>query len=334
MKQFLYHLLRFSLFGVVLIFVFETLISVKPISNADIKLRESILAFEKNAKNINTLFLGDSRVFYGIDPSSINSNSIIHNFSFSSEPIATTYYKIKYYIEKDMLPKLDKILIIFDDYMLTSDTRTIMNTDYNYSKYYRHYFDEIVSEMTFLEQVSFGIKQYSNFVRLFPMLKNILELNITNIIYRPHTVSNKNEIVEETGYCRRDYSINNDDFVREKSNFLEKYQNINKNITPHPFPLMYYKKIINLLKKNNIEIFFVLIPEPTDILMSDFMFEKFDIINERSLVFAEKQFPDIKFINYKNIGIDWRVDDFSDFGHLNSKGVKKLGRIIGENKLF
>jgi ABC-type microcin C transport system permease subunit YejB len=74
------------------------------ISASDREMGRSRTAFERRRTDVEILALGDSRVYHGVDPQFIHPKA--HNFGFPSEPIQSTYWKMKYYLERGDLPRL------------------------------------------------------------------------------------------------------------------------------------------------------------------------------------------------------------------------------------
>ena len=134
MKRFLKKLIYFVLIVLFIAVLIESVFHKFRLTNFDIALSKSINNFEEVSDDIEVLFLGDSRTFYGINPITINSKLKTQNFSFPSEPIQTTYWKMKYYFDNEMLDSLKLAYILIDEEMLTGDSRIGLQTVYDYSK--------------------------------------------------------------------------------------------------------------------------------------------------------------------------------------------------------
>jgi hypothetical protein len=72
---------------------------------------QSLRFLEYRAPEIDVLFLGDSEIYYGIDPRQIEFPMGIHNFAFPAEGIIATYHKLKHYVESGALPKLHTLFL-------------------------------------------------------------------------------------------------------------------------------------------------------------------------------------------------------------------------------
>tara|TARA_B100001250_G_C19700684_1_gene744617 strand:+ start:77 stop:1096 length:1020 start_codon:yes stop_codon:yes gene_type:complete len=320
MKKFLKKLKWFTFLVFLLIIISEIALSKFKIFPGDILLNQSIKNFEKDAMNTEVLFLGHSAPFYGINPSKINSKFNIHNFSFASEKIQTTYWKLKYYIDNNKVDNLKYVYIFFEESML-SESVLAPSTHYDYSKYYNHFFNEITETWSTYEKINFWMKINSNLIRVQSSFANFLPIKIMSVFRR----SVKNEEVNEFGYGIRTYQINQKDFEK----YIPYYINSSKVI--HSINEEQFKdfhKLVDLLENNNINVVFYGLGG-TSILLKNKSYEKYlQLKNEREIDFIKREFPNHSYINFFDIGIEFFLGDFSDMGHLNNKGANKLSEHI------
>ena len=139
----------------------------------------------------------------------------------------------------------------------------------------------------------------------------------------------KNETIEKSGFSRRVYNISHAKFEREKKSYM--INSLKKTPKMHIEPIRFYHKLVDLLAKNNINVFFYNMPTSSSILLlkeNKSIEKKFNIIWEREGMFIKNEFPNSSYINFNKKGIEWELDDFSDRGHLNNNGASKLGKYI------
>lgn len=286
----------------------------------DEHIEASILNFEEKSNKINYIFLGDSEVYYGIDPKYIQLENA-HNFSFPSEPIQTTYWKVKYYFEQKKLKNLKTVFLLFEKRMINDINRIGLRTILDYSKYYNYYFDDIISQMHLRDKFHFWLELNFDIIRLKPSYKKKVTQGLENL--------NKNiysEVLEKTGYSMRDYALKVDIFENMKSEqIIERKRTIN---TPeNDSPLKYYRKLIELFETNNVKIIFFNMPD-ISILLNDI--DELQIKGIFDEVIAKEYFPKIPFINCRVKPELWELNDFSDGDHLNAKGAKKIAEVFNK----
>ena len=328
MKKFLQKLALFFLSALILFLSVELYISVFPFGKREQDQSKSIQRFESKVDQINILFLGDSRIYYGIDPQFLNSDNITHNFGFAAESIQTTYWKMKYYFDQGQLKNLNKIYVIFDDFMLSSNSRIGLNKRNNYTKYYKYYFSEITENMEVNEKVAFWLRNHVNLIRLKNQLKNIITNNIISYIKSAINKDYRVDEVQDTGNSRRFFYLSSEQFTKYENDLRERAKLKSNDFLPHPEPLNYYQELITISNKNDVELKFVLMPDASILLKNDIHKPEIDIYNNNSVILAKKYFPNIDIINLNTLDIKWEKRHFSDPGHLNSKGAELLSRAI------
>jgi hypothetical protein len=322
MKKFLTQIAYFIASVTVFVILSEALLHKFNIAHFDKVLSKSINNFEEFSDDLDALFLGDSRSFYGIDPNAINSKSNIHNFSFVSESIIITYWKMSYYLENKKLDNLKKVYIYFDESMISSPSRTRLKTTYDYSKFYNWNFDEITKDYSFTERINFWINVNSSLVRLRGSFRMLISQSLQSLVKK----NNENELLEKSGLSTRLYSIKPERFESQKDYLVNGLKGLP---LIHPEPIKYYHKLVKLLKKHNIEVVFYKIPS-TSILLTyenNQLEQLYLNLHKREKYFIQSEFPGSKYEDFTFYD-RWELEDFSDRGHLNKKGAQKLGRNI------
>lgn len=322
MKRFARNLGSFFLVLILSLAVGEFLLQKFYATEFDSALSKSINNFEKKSNRIEILFLGDSRVYYGVNPGTINTKKTIHNYSFASEPIQTTYWKLRYYIDRQMLDSLQTVYLLFDYTMISSDSRIGLQTTYDYAKFYNNYFFQITSTMSFQEMLVLGLKTNLDIIRL----KGTYENSISNAIKNIYTGDNKNEIIESTGYSKRLYHISEASLSKNKSYLKD----LDTGFAINPKPVNYYHKLVNLLTQKNIKVVFFDMPSAKQLFLKDDpeFYNRFHEMSQKEMNFIRTEFPNTEYIKFSHAPIIWGLSDFSDRGHLNYFGANKISYLL------
>lgn len=304
-------LLFFTVISLILIII-SILMKLYLMPFQDISLAKSIHFFENEANSIEIIFLGDSQIYYGINPVCISLKKIIHNFGFASEPIQTTYWKIEYYFDKHALKKLRLAIINLDYRNFTSESRVGINMDYDYYKYYNYYFMDLIKYMGFRDIIKL-IANRIDILRWRPYFVN----NIMNKIKKP------NERIMSSGYGERKYShITKLPSIRAADTYDKK---------PNHMNILFYNKLINLFREHGVEVMFIMMPDRFHRSSQGEVDLK---AREKEDKFVDKliktNFPSIRLLRYHD-RYKWQSDQFSDDSHLNDKGACILGELIKED---
>jgi hypothetical protein len=281
-------------------------------------LKESVRYFESAAKDVDILFAGDSTVHYGVNPDDVKiSGYKVHNSGFCGEPIGTIYYKMKYYLEKGYLSSLKLVVIGVNYSNLTQDPAVAVNLDY--SKYYDYV------DIFKMNGFTIGIRAWINRLDIF-RINPLLIKSLQKILFKKLSKSGKEELLRN-GHSKREYAFLEEAFEKEKGIIVK--ESLSDKL-PRASNLLYYKRLLALLESRHIKVVFILIPA-TDLLIAEQMegvldFDKYDLLSRKTANVLQKEFPHILLINYARPHSGWKLEYFSDAGHLNEKGAKFFGQ--------
>lgn len=277
---------------------------------------QSDSVFVQKQSSIEWMFLGDSQVFYGIDPAAIPTNRKAHNFAFASEPIATTYFKIKYSLSKNYLPHLKKAWIVFDMSQLTAKARDGLRFEYDYHEIY---IDRLFHDAEFRSSTTL-----KDWVRII-LYNSYTIRSRSNLLRIAKEMQNKEDSLTAYGFALRHSAMSEQD---SSAAVLAYKQDPNR---AHHKALLdnnvqYYKKLISLLQARGVEVRLIRMPLVSD--LADTVALQQEDKELRSII--RSHFGEIRFINSSLSGIGLLHNDFYDPGHLNDKGARKLASVLGE----
>lgn len=273
---------------------------------SDARFQRSVHSLENKAPDIDLLFIGDSFMYYGLNPDNVRLGKCLsHNFSFASETSQSSYWKTKYYIDRGKLPNLKAVVMEISlgrapDLSFASD----------YSKFYP--MPEIATLNNPIETV-----------RVF-FLKNSLLLRmrqtISGLKYIPPDKLNEQSL--DNGYTLRQYSYQ-PNRADEKMALEDKIKLSRKRFSGSDG--RFYKMMSDMMKKRNAKIYFVVMPT---------LFGDKDLARE--LYNAHERYirtyvPDATVFDYSLNRYPWKPELFSDRGHLNEKGAEILGTLISQD---
>ena len=265
------------------------------------------LFYEQKNNTIDVLFLGTSHIHTGINPGILFKEYGIASYNFTSggQTVVMSYYYLKEAF-KYQKPKL----IVFDAFSL-SHIRT----------------DELINRLGLL-----GIRLSFNKINL---IKNVVDIKKWNDYFLPFNIIH-------TRYL--DLTIG--DFVKYKNNInLYKYykgyvfgssissnykidvNNINEKYDINLKIEIYFRKIIELAKDNNIPILITVLPYTKTIFGDSKKHQAFynkvrDITEEYNINFNNLNLSNEIKLNF--------LTDFSDTEHLNYKGAIKVSDYLGK----
>ena len=294
MKKFLFHLLKIILPIVVFFLVLE--IAIRKIPN-DYQIKKEYL--EQNAEGINSLILGSSHTFYGINPKYFSKKTF--NVAYVSQSLDLDYEILKKYDSK--LKNLKTVIIPISYFSLfeTLETDVEKWRIKNYVMYY-------------------GFKNNYQFTDNFETLNNDIKQNVKKTI--KHYLFNKSFIT--TSNLGWGTNFNSKIKKNLKGEITAKKHTV-KNFDLYKENLNTLLKIITLCRKKNIEIIFITTPthksyyqnlnkiqlEKTTITISN-------LVNKNSNCYYLNLLKSKKF----------KSDDFYDADHLNEIGAKKLSLLL------
>lgn len=296
MKKFLSHLLKIIL--PILFFFLVLEIAIRKIPN-DYKLKKEYL--DKNASEINTLILGSSHTFYGLNPTYFTQKTF--NAAYVSQSLDLDYEILKKYDSK--LKNL-KTVIIPISYFSLFET---LETDFekwrinNYVLYY-------------------NLPNKYNFTNNFETLNNDIKLNVKKAV--KHYIFNKSFITSsDLGWGTSFNSKNKKPFNGEytaKKHTVKNFDLFKENLNT-------LQKTITLCKKNKISIIFITTPTHKSYYqnLNQLQLEK----TTETIFQLVKKNPNCKYINLLN-SEKFINEDFYDADHLNEIGAKKLSLFLNK----
>ena len=298
MKKFLFHLLKIMLPILVFFLVLE--IAIRKIPN-DYQLKKDYL--DENAAGINTLILGSSHTFYGLNPEFFSTKTF--NAAYVSQSLGLDYEILNAYQSK--LKNLKTVIVPISYFSLfeTLETDVEKWRIKNYVIYY-----------------SFENKY--RFTDNFESLDNHIALNIKKMI--KYYVLNKPYITASTLGWGTNFNSKNkkplNGIFTAKKHTAKNFNLYNENVKS-------LQKIIALCKKNNIQIVFI--TTPTD----KSYYENLNKIQiEKTTKTISELVKNNSNCNYLSLlkSEKFTKEDFYDADHLNEIGAKKLSLLL--NKLI
>jgi len=273
----------------------------------------SVDYFEKKASVINILFLGDSRVYYGVNPDVIPLRGCaIHNFAFPSEGIQSTYYKLEYYLSRGALPNLKFVFVPIRNPESISDKPFLqkghaLSWEANYSKYY-------------------PLNQMTPHLSIFDEMKTFF-FNSNVIRLRRHTAGKRLLRPSKVTLLPNGYSKRTTVYTPIKSDEKEYLKSMQKQIDDADSNEweLFYKKTASALERRGVQPIFVLLPDlwHAPELRKDYV--------ETLSGFVERNIPGSTFLDYTKNRFNWLNKDFADRGHLNIDGAHIFGQLIADD---
>lgn len=297
MKKFLIHLSKIVL--PILFFLLVLEIAIRKIPN-DYQLKKEYL--DENASKINTLILGSSHTFYGLDPKYFSRKTF--NAAYVSQTLDLDYEILNFY--QSRLKNL-KTVIIPISYFSLFET---LETDFekwrikNYVIYY-------------------GLENKYHFTDNFESLDGDIMLNIKKAV--KHYALNKSFITSSNlGWGTSFNSKNKKTF---KGAFTAKKHTV-KNFDLYDVNLKSLNKIITLCKKNNINIIFITTPTH-----KSYYTDLNQIQLEKTIKTISELTKNNSNCNYINLlkSEKFTDNDFYDADHLNEIGAKKLSLFLNKS---
>lgn len=259
-----------------------------------------VLNFYKQPKNsIDLIVLGSSHAYTSLNPYLIESETGLKAYDFCTQqqPLWITYY----YLKEALKYQHPKYIV------LESHMAVVGNYDYAEEQVNRDAIDKMKFSINKINTIKNSVKDkndresyYLNIIKYHSRYKELNSVDIKTT-FLGYTVDNKGYIaLEENGYI-----FNNDSKFTDNDSELYK-----KNRE-------YLYKIINLTKKENINL--IIVKTPTS-----YNHEEMAKLNYIKKIAQEN---DILFLDYINNMTDLNLDynnDFYDVGHLNKNGSIKF----------
>lgn len=284
----------------ILVFFLVLEIAIRKIPN-DYQLKKDYL--DENAAGINTLILGSSHTFYGLNPEFFSTKTF--NAAYVSQSLGLDYEILNAYQSK--LKNLKTVIVPISYFSLfeTLETDVEKWRIKNYVIYY-----------------SFENKY--RFTDNFESLDNHIALNIKKMI--KYYVLNKPYITASTLGWGTNFNSKNkkplNGIFTAKKHTAKNFNLYNENVKS-------LQKIIALCKKNNIQIVFI--TTPTD----KSYYENLNKIQiEKTTKTISELVKNNSNCNYLSLlkSEKFTKEDFYDADHLNEIGAKKLSLLL--NKLI
>lgn len=284
-------------------------------------------AYQKMFRNVELdyLVIGDSTAYYGIDP------DYLPGYSFSiSQTASTTYSNYKSLIQLENV-KIKKGIIITqsfieDHYKFDVWGLYIPNKALDLNDTLNIFCGERRDHCFSWEKAFYSLKYYQSKFLLNPYTLRLLyewgEMGFPQ--YEGIFYGFLESITIHKGF------FNKNNTAPTRDLFLAPY-NLNFNRAIPSFPVSeieYFKKIIEYAKEHNIKLYYVMLPTAASIYqlsLDEYEKSLFNII-------GPLQSDHFEIVNMRGVEGEFVREDFWDFNHLNSNGVRKLKKHL--NSIF
>lgn len=300
MKKFLFHLLKIIL--PILFFFLVLEIAIRKIPN-DYQLKKAYL--DQNAAQINTLVLGSSHTFYGINPEYFSNKTF--NAAYVSQSLDLDYEILKKYDSK--LKNLKTVIIPISYFSLfeTLETDVEKWRIKNYVMYY-------------------DLENNYQFTDNFESLNNHITQNIKKVI--KHYAFHKSFLTSShlgwgTNFNSKNKKALNGAFTGKKHT-AKNFDLFDKNVKS-------LQKIIALCRENKVKIIFITTPTHS----SYYENLKATQLEKTTNTISElvKNNSNCMYLNYLKSD-KFTNEDFYDADHLNEIGAKKLSIVLNRKINF
>ncbi len=257
-----------------------------------------------NKNNYDTIILGNSRLYRGINPELLTGNC--YNFAFDNDSFLECYYKLKYLEKIDKLPK--RIILGVDYFEFSFISAGMKNT---YDLYFDNEYDEVLNNCNYLsfdnEKLSFDLKINKRLNTLF--IYNYYNA-ISYLYYKYILKDSRVSYVSESGqykiYPQPKAGLG--DFLTRSSDILIEQKTA-------------YQKIIKFANEKNIKIIQIMLPL-RDIEINCYKTEQKENIDN---LFASQL--NAKYLNFSKHKF-FNIYDFMDDTHLNINGSNKFSSTL------
>lgn len=270
---------------------------------------------KENGSEIQTLILGSSHTFTGVNPKKFSSNTF--NAAHSSQTLNLDYKILE--SNKQHLTNLKTIIIPISYFSFTSQL-----DDFNEDKikYYNIYWD-----------IDTGFNDLNKNYELF---SEPIAVNYNKI--KNYFLTKRNQITVDTnGYVKIRYEPEWNDITNSVKAFKRHRFNMGNPKTQNTINkhYQYLESIIKYGKKNNIQI--VLLSTPTTELYKNYVIKTHQYFNLKNNVKKLSKYDNVIVIDYFLNNKDFTLKDFKDSDHLSAIGADKLSikvdSIINKNPL-
>lgn len=298
-------LLRFiiSLFIVVIVIIIGIEQTLLKIPN-DYKYKADYL--KENGSEIETLILGSSHTFTGLNP------KLFKNKTFNAAHSAQSLDLDNKIFEQNQkyLRNLKTIIIPISYFSFTKQLN-----DFNQKKlkYYSIYWNVDIN---------------NNDLNLnYEIFSEPIEVNYNRI--KEYWIEDKNNLTIDTnGYIKKRYEPSLNDSIYAKKTFERHRANLNSNQVQRIIKTHFYdlEQIIKQAKSNDIKI--VLLATPTTNLYKNYVINTPQYFNLKNNINRLSKYDNVIFIDYFINNENFTKKDFKNSDHLNAKGADKLTRKV------
>lgn len=288
-----------SVIFLLIIILFTSEIILRRIPN-DYQYKANYL--KENGNKIETLILGSSHTFTGLNPNLFTDKAF--NVAHSAQSLDLDY-KI-FELNKNYLPNLKTIIIPISYFSFTSE---LDNFSEKKLKYYTIYWKVDTD--------------YSNLNKNFEIFSEPIEVNYNRV--KNYIVKNSDDItIDKKGYIKNRYEPKWNDSVYAKKTY-QKHRfnlvssNVQQTIEKH---YKYLEQLIKEAKSKNIKV--ILISTPTTDLYKNYALKTPQYYNLTRNVKRLSKYSNVIVLDYFTNNLDFKLVDFKNSDHLNAKGADKL----------
>lgn len=251
----------------------------------------------KEVQDIDMLFVGSSHAYRGFDPRIFNQNNI-STFNLGT-PSQTPF--VSYYLLKEHLPEINPRYVVMDLYWnVLSMPATEAGAD-------------VISNSEIRGTLLDMVWKSKDIVLL-----NSFLISFVNQLISPLDTSAQQEFRDDS-YIGAGYVES-----RMESNFLSDVELAHQprnRFTPNALQVNHLKKVINLCKKHDVELIFVVTPVTKEYFQSVQNYKEFsDLVGG---IAANHNIPLIDFNTEEELVLNSQ-NDFYDKDHLSQAGVEKF----------
>lgn len=261
---------------------------------------------KENGSQIETLILGSSHTFYGLNPKKFSSNTF--NVAHSSQTLNLDYEIFEK--NKSNFSKLKTIIIPISYFTFTAQLDDFSEKKL---KFYNIYW-----------KIPTG---YNDFDKNYELFAEPIDVNYNRI--KNYIVNRTNDItIDEKGYIKKRFEPEWNDtenslkaFKRHRYNMGSiKVQNV---IKKH---YLYMENIIKYANDNQIKI--VLLTTPTTDNYKNYVIQTPQYFNLKNNIEKLSHYDNVIIADYFINNQDFELSDFKDSDHLSAKGADKLSEKI------
>lgn len=247
-----------------------------------------------SSEHYETIALGNSRMYRGINPHKLDSKA--YNFAHDNDSFNQIYYKLLYLKKIDKLPKEVLMGVDYFQFSVFSDTRNHV---------YKRYFDS-----GYMKDYDFDLNNSFNNYMTFTQnriylwldwLQGLKEYNLEEVPY----------MTDRGQYVLYGVAKENDKVTRES--------------TILPLQENYFEKILEFCEENSIKLNMIMMPTRANELES----YSEETIKEFDEYFKSKESENVRYLNFAR-DVRFTLEDYQDKTHLNKDGADKFSEILNE----